>query len=124
MTNFLNQLKEELDEIHNKEKYPDFTPIEIAKHFAKYESDIEEYKRVMKKLKRKKIEFDPFIFNSSIKHLEAKEAYYFEKMTEMFATKDEEEKAFLIEDLSWMIYNRFGMKQSLLDYEMKVTYGL
>ena len=101
--------------------YPDFTEYEIARDFGKFQVDIENYKKVIKKLKRKKIEFDLEFFTICIKHLEANEEKYFNMMQEMFSTEDELEKAYLIEELSFMIYNRFGIQRGMYDYEMKVT---
>ena len=116
MTNEVEEMQKQ-----NEIDYPDFTDYEIALNFGKFQDDIKTYKNVIKKLKRKKIDFDLKFFEIGIKHLEANEKKYFEMMQEMFITEDEKEKAYLIEELSFMIYNRFGIQQGMYDYEMKVT---
>lgn len=105
------------------EEYPNFDEYEIAMNFARFQDDIENYKRVIKKLKRKKIDFDMTLFSTIIRHLQSNQEKYFEMMKEMFETNDAAEKEHLISELSFMIYNRFGCQQSAYEYEKKVTYG-
>ena len=104
------------------EEYPNFDEYEIAMNFARFQDDIENYKRVIKKLKRKKIDFDVSFFSTIVRHLQGNQEKYFEMMKQMFATNDADEKEFLISELSFMIYNRFGCQQNAYDYEMKVTH--
>jgi hypothetical protein len=97
---------------------PNLTPNEIVKNFAGFEKDIEEYKRTIKRLKRKKIDFKPEVFTIAIRHLQEKENEYSQLMAEMFVTEENKEE--LIAELSWLTYNRRGIQQKMFDYETEV----
>lgn len=118
MTN-INEIEETEKGI--AEDFPNFTKEDLAAKFARFQDDIKDFENIMKKLKRKKIKFNSSTFEIAINHLKTNETKYFEMLQDLFACEDLEEENFYLEELSFMTYNRYAVKNYVYDYETQMV---
>ena len=118
MTN-INEIEETEKRI--AEEFPNFTKAELAIKLAGFQDDIKSFENAMKKLKRKKIKFDPKTFEIAINHLKINEKKYFEMLQDLFACEDPEEEDFYLEELSFMTYNRYAVSNYIYEHEVQVV---
>jgi hypothetical protein len=95
--------------------YENFSDIELMRLFREFQLGIEDLKKLDKRLKRKKIAFEPKIINDIIEFLKNREAAYF-RLLKILLTDPEDEEA--REDLSDMIYNKYGIMNKMLEWEL------
>ena len=96
-------------------QYDLFSDIQLTRLFREFELGIEDLKKLDKRLKRKKIAFEPKIINDIIEYLRNRESAYF-RLLKILLTDPEDEEA--REDLSDMIYNKYGVMNKMFEWEL------
>src|SRR6476620_1600108 len=117
---FVNQL---LDELKELEETPEYTDKDLVRLFATFQSGLEEIERVEKKFKRKKYilsEEEKMMFTLARNQVKKREEQYYPYLLNYFASKDEEEKEWIKEELIFFIQNKYGVMNEFFRWEMNI----
>lgn len=101
-----------------------YTDIQYTRLFAEFEKGINDVKKLEKRLKTKKVEVDePERFEAVINVLKRDEEQYFKYLVDLLQETDQEVKLGLQEELSYMIHMKYGLMNSLFDWETELRWS-
>lgn len=99
-------------------KYDRFSEIELTRLFSEFQLGIKDLQKLDKRLKRKNIAFEQRFIDEIIEFLNRQEKKYFRMLKDLFTNTDPDDKEELLQEMSWYIYNKYGVMNKMLEWEM------
>jgi hypothetical protein len=117
---FVDQLLEELKEL---EGTPVYTDEELVRLFATFQQGLDEIDKVEKKFKRKKYLLsneDKNLFSIVRNQIKKREGQYYPYLLNYIKSNDDDEKAWIKEELIFFVQNKYGIMNEFLRWELNI----
>ena len=101
-----------------------FSEIEYGRLLAQFQDGIESLNKLAKKLKRKKLfdEKDQKFLDEIKVILQTREKEYFDLFKYLLGEENEIERKEIAEEMSCILYNKYGIMNKILEWELNKTY--